>query len=666
MLDNDMNKSLRKEGENLVQRVAYREVSPRVLASPRVLVVGAGHAGVEAALAAARLGIETLLFTISLDNIANMPCNPSIGGTAKGHLVREIDALGGEMGKAADECFLQSRMLNLSKGAAVHSLRVQADRVHYHTHMKSVLEYTPNLRVIQGEIVKVQTVDGAVTGVTSAAGVFYPGDAVIIATGTYLNGLCHIGEYHVKSGPDNVLPATKLTESLRELGITVRRFKTGTPARVHRRSIDFTDLTEQKGDDVITPFSFENEGKIFANTVSCFVTYTNEQTHEVIKANLHRSPMFSGIIEGVGPRYCPSIEDKVVRFSDKSRHQIFLEPMGVSTEEFYLQGMSSSLPFDVQEEFIHTIKGLERAEIMRPAYAIEYDCVDPTELNHALMFKAVRGLFSAGQTNGTSGYEEAAAQGLVAGINAARYIRGEGEFTLTRDSSYIGTLIDDLVIKGVNDPYRMMTSRSEYRLLLRQDNADERLTPLGFDVGLIKNERFDKFLAKMAAIDAEVLRLKTTTIAPSERLNEILIAKGTAPITTGVKLSDLIKRPQISYDDLREVDTGRAGFGRAGVDGGADAGGSAGVPLPKAVTDEAAIRIEYEGYINLQRDAAERMRKLETKILPEGIDYDAVGGLSLEAVEKLKKIRPKTFGEVSRISGVSPADMAVLAIYCRG
>ncbi|MDR0904254.1 MAG: tRNA uridine-5-carboxymethylaminomethyl(34) synthesis enzyme MnmG [Ruminococcus sp.] len=613
----------------------------------RVIVVGAGHAGVEAALAAARLGCETLMFSISLDNIANMPCNPSIGGTAKGHLVREIDALGGEMGRAADECFLQSRMLNLSKGAAVHSLRVQADRVRYHTHMKAICENTPGLRVIQGEIVGLKVSDGEVTGVTSAAGVFYPCETVIIATGTYLNGLCHIGEYHVKSGPDNVLPATGLTSSLRELGITVRRFKTGTPARVHKRSIDFSGLTAQKGDDDITPFSFENEGKIFKNIVECFVTYTNEKTHEVIRANLHRSPMFSGIIEGVGPRYCPSIEDKVVRFSDKSRHQIFLEPMGTSTEEYYLQGMSSSLPFDVQEEFIHTIKGLENAEIMRPAYAIEYDCIDPTELNHALQFKSIKGLFSAGQTNGTSGYEEAAAQGLIAGINAARYVFGQAEITLTRDSSYIGTLIDDLVIKGVNDPYRMMTSRSEYRLLLRQDNADERLTHLGHEIGLISDERYTRFLSKMAAVEAEVKRLETTTIAPSDRLNAILTLRGTSPITTGVKLSDLIKRPQICYDDLREVDTGR-------------------LDLPKAVVDEASIRIEYAGYINLQLEAAARMRKLEAKKLPEDIDYKDVRGLSLEASEKLPKTAPKTFGEASRISGVSPADLAVLAIYCKG
>jgi tRNA uridine 5-carboxymethylaminomethyl modification enzyme len=608
----------------------------------RVIVIGAGHAGVEAALASARLGCETLMFSISLDNIANMPCNPSIGGTAKGHLVREIDALGGEMGRAADACFLQSRMLNLSKGAAVHSLRVQADRVKYHSHMKHICENTPNLRVIQGEVVSVQTDCGKIVGATTAAGVFYPCEAVIIATGTYLNGLCHIGEYHVKSGPDNVLPATKLTESLRDLGITVRRFKTGTPARVHKRSIDFSELTEQQGDGEIVPFSFENEGKVFTNTVSCFVTYTNEKTHEVIRANLHRSPMFSGIIEGVGPRYCPSIEDKVVRFKDKLRHQIFLEPMGLDTEEYYLQGMSSSLPYDVQEEFIHTIKGLEKAEIMRPAYAIEYDCIDPTELTHALEFKGIKGLFSAGQTNGTSGYEEAAAQGLISGINAARFITGQEEITLTRDSSYIGTLIDDLVIKGVNDPYRMMTSRSEFRLLLRQDNADERLTPLGYEIGLIDNERYNRFLAKREAVEAEVRRLKSTTIAPSERLNELLISKGTSPITTGVKLSDLLKRPQICYSDICEND------------------------LPKAVTAEASIIIEYEGYINLQIEAAERMRKLEAKRLPEDIDYADVRGLSLEAAEKLKKVAPKTFGEASRISGVSPADLAVLAIYCKG
>jgi tRNA uridine 5-carboxymethylaminomethyl modification enzyme len=609
--------------------------------------VGAGHAGIEAALACARLGVEVIMFSISLDNIANMPCNPSIGGTAKGHLVREIDALGGEMGRAADECFLQSRLLNLSKGAAVHSLRVQADRVKYHNRMKKVCENTPGLRVLQGEIVKLEIKDNRVCGAYTAEGVFYPAKAVIIAAGTYLNGLCHVGEYHYSAGPDNVLPATKLTASLRDNGVTMRRFKTGTPARVHRRSINFDGLVKQDGDDIITPFSFENEGLTFKNTVSCYMTYTNERTHEVIRANLHRSPMFSGIIEGIGPRYCPSIEDKVVRFKEKLRHQIFLEPMGLDTEEYYLQGMSSSLPFDVQEEFIHTIKGLENAEIMRPAYAIEYDCTDPTELNHSLEYKSIKGLFGAGQFCGTSGYEEAAAQGLIAGINASRMILGLKEIVLTRDSSYIGTLIDDLVIKGVNDPYRMMTSRSEYRLLLRQDNADERLTPLGYEIGLISDERYNKFLSKYEAVEAEIKRLKSTTVSPSEKLNEILTAKGTSEITTGAKLSDLLKRPQISYEDLGEVDVSRP-------------------LLPKAVSEEACIRIEYEGYINLQFEAAARMKKLEAKAIPAEIDYSAVRGLSLEAAEKLLKISPKTFGEASRISGVSPADLAVLALFCKG
>jgi tRNA uridine 5-carboxymethylaminomethyl modification enzyme len=613
----------------------------------RIAIIGAGHAGVEAAVAAARLGVESLLFTITLDNIANMPCNPSIGGTAKGHLVREIDALGGVMGVAADDNTLQSRMLNLSKGAAVHSLRVQADRAAYHIYMKHLVENTPNLRVIQGEVADIDIKDGQVVGVITANGVYYECGAAIIATGTFLNGLCHMGTYHVKSGPDSVLPATHLSDSLKKAGITLKRFKTGTPARVHKRSIDFSELERQDGDNEITPFSFENEERLITNSVSCYVTYTNERTHEIIKANLHRSPLFAGIIEGVGPRYCPSIEDKIVRFADKSRHQLFLEPMGLNTEEYYLQGMSSSLPVDVQEAFIHSIKGLENAEIMRPAYAIEYDCLDSTELRHTLEFKAIKGLYGAGQANGTSGYEEAAAQGLIAGINAALKIQGKEQISLTRDSSYIGTLIDDLVIKGTSDPYRMMTSRSEYRLLLRQDNADERLTPIGYKIGLISDERYQKFQRKYELIADEVKRLKTTTIPPSAELNDILISKGTSEVSTGVKLSDLIKRPQICYEDLKAVDIDRP-------------------ELPKYITNEAEIRIEYEGYIALQNEQAERMRRLEELKIPEAIEYKNVRGLSLEAIDKLTKLMPSTLGEASRVSGVSPADITVLALYIRG
>jgi tRNA uridine 5-carboxymethylaminomethyl modification enzyme len=639
MLNNKKHKSLRKGGSG--GEPLFREVSPRFIA-----IIGAGHAGVEAAIAAAKLGVNALLFTITLDNIANMPCNPSIGGTAKGHLVREIDALGGVMGIAADDNTLQSRMLNLSKGAAVHSLRAQADRAAYHIYMKHLCENTANLRLIGGEVADIDIKDGQVAGVVTANGVYYECSAAIIATGTFLNGLCHMGEYHIPSGPDSVLPATKLSESLKKAGISLKRFKTGTPARVHKRSIDFSALTRQDGDEKIIPFSFENEGKELTNKVSCYITYTNEDTHRIIKENLHRSPMFSGIIEGVGPRYCPSIEDKVVRFADKSRHQIFLEPMGENTEEYYLQGMSSSLPVDVQEAFIHTIKGLEKAEIMRPAYAIEYDCLDSTEMLHTLEFKAIKGLYGAGQANGTSGYEEAAAQGLIAGINAALALLGKEQIVLTRDSSYIGTLIDDLVIKGTSDPYRMMTSRSEYRLLLRQDNADERLTPIGYKIGLISHERYQNFLHKYELITAEVKRLKSATIPPTERLNEILLQKGTSEVTTGVKLADLIKRPQIKYQDLTEVDKMRPN-------------------LPDFVTSEAEIRIEYEGYIALQNEQAERMRRLQEHKIPKGIDYKNVRGLSLEAIDKLSKLCPETLGEAARVSGVSPADITVLALYIR-
>lgn len=609
-----------------------------------VAVIGAGHAGVEAALAAARLGAKTVLFTISLDNIANMPCNPSIGGTAKGHLVREIDALGGEMGKAADCCFIQSRMLNRGKGPAVHSLRVQADRVKYHNHMKKVCEMQENLDVKQAEVTEVRTENGKVSAVVTNFGGEYKVKTAIIATGTYLKGMIFVGATSYESGPDNALPARGLSESLRGLGIELRRFKTGTPSRVHRRSIDFDKLEMQEGDEDIQPFSFETERQGLKNIVPCYIGYTNEETHKVIRSNIHRSPMYSGKIEGVGPRYCPSIEDKVVRFSERPRHQLFIEPMGLDTEEYYLQGMSSSLPEDVQIAFLHTIKGLEKVEIMRNAYAIEYDCCDPQDLRHTLEFKNIRGLYGAGQFNGTSGYEEAAAQGLIAGINAARYCKGIEGITLTRSSSYIGTLIDDLVIKGCSDPYRMMTSRSEYRLILRQDNADERLTPLGHEIGLISDERYEKFLLKQQQIKGEIKRVRKVTIPPSEELNKLLEEKGTAAISTGVKMSDLIRRPQISYEDLAQFDTERK-------------------PLPYEVLEQVNLQIEYEGYIARQLMEVEHVQKLEEKKLPSDFDYKTITGLSLEAQEKLNRVQPENIGQAGRISGVSPADVSVLIIW---
>ncbi|MGN0691510.1 MAG: tRNA uridine-5-carboxymethylaminomethyl(34) synthesis enzyme MnmG [Oscillospiraceae bacterium] len=609
-----------------------------------VAVIGAGHAGVEAALASARLGAKTALFTISLDAVANMPCNPSIGGTAKGHLVREIDALGGEMGKAADECFLQSRMLNRGKGPAVHSLRVQADRVKYHNHMKKICEEQDDLQLIQGEIVDITVENGEVTSVITRLGAQYRVKCAIIATGTYLKGTIHVGEVSYESGPDATLPANYLSENLKRLGVTLRRFKTGTPSRVHRRSIDFSQLEEQKGDDYIQPFSFESDNSEMKNIVSCYIAYTNEETHQIIRENIGRSPLYSGRIHGIGPRYCPSIEDKIMRFPDRERHQLFIEPMGLGTDEYYLQGMSSSLPEDVQIAFLRSIKGLEHVEIMRNAYAIEYDCCDPQELKHTLEFKKIRGLFGAGQFNGTSGYEEAAAQGLIAGINAARRVKNLEGITLPRSSSYIGTLIDDLVIKGVTDPYRMMTSRSEYRLILRQDNADERLTPIGHDIGLISDERYEKFLRKEEQIKAEIRRVSKTSLPPTEALNNKLIEKGTSPVEHGVRMSELIRRPQIKYDDLAEFDKDRQ-------------------PLSYEVREQVELKIEYDGYIERQLMEVEHVRKLEEKKLPSPFDYSTIGGLSLEAIEKLNKVQPDNIGQAGRISGVSPADVSVLIIW---
>lgn len=610
-----------------------------------VAVIGGGHAGCEAALAAARLGMKTAMFSISLDAIGNLPCNPSIGGTAKGHLVREIDALGGEMAKAADASFIQSKMLNRGKGPAVHSLRAQIDRKKYHAEMKRRVEEQKNLFVKQAEIVDIKLTDGQVSSVVTHTGTEYKVKAAIIATGTYLKGKILIGSYAKESGPDGMFPANELSENLKRIGVELLRFKTGTPARIHADSLDFDKMEVETGDEKITPFSFETKN-IGENKVVCHLVYTNETTHKIIMDNLERSAMYGGLAEGIGPRYCPSIEDKIVKFHDKPRHQIFIEPMGLDTKEMYAQGFSTSLPEDVQLAMYRSIKGMENVEIMRSAYAIEYDCCDPLQLKATLEFKKIQGLYGAGQFNGTSGYEEAAAQGLIAGINAALKLKGEEPLILERSDGYIGTLIDDLITKGTTEPYRMMTSRSEYRLLLRQDNADERLTPFGYMVGLISEERFMKLKAKLKMIDEEIKRV-TSIVVPPKTANPILEKYGTSPVKTGIRLSDMLKRPELDYEKLGEIDPDRPN-------------------LPDAVWEQVEIKLKYDGYIQRQIMQVEQFKKMEAKLLPENQDYSDIHGLRLEARQKLNKIQPKSLGQASRISGVSPSDMSVLIVWLEG